>query len=423
MNEILLLFLLLVLSGFFSGSETALTAISSSRVEALAAEGRSGAQALAALKSNTERMLATLLIGNNLVNIGASAIATVLATDYFGHFGPGLAVGGLTLFILVFGEVLPKTYAARHKVPISLAVAPPLFLFSKLVYPLAWGLEHLAHWSARVGAMTPEPTVTESELISLARHGALEGTIEPEEEELIQRVFSFNDLTAADVMTPRHMMAQLSGALTIKEALPDLLNLPYSRIPLYAENRDEITRVVYAREVLEAIAAGDENITLMEAGHEPVFVPLNQPLDDMLKTLRVRKQRLIIVVDDLGAAQGLVTLEDVIEELVGEITDEDELPPVQQMQEMAPGRVLVDGAMELRHLESYFETDLSGKPTDRVSQWLLSHVERLPHSGEEFTLEGMWVRVEKCTRRRILKVVVERAQAPVAEEISPLSEA
>jgi CBS domain containing-hemolysin-like protein len=202
LSELLVLVALLILSGFFSGSETALTSLSQVRAEAFLKQGRLGAHSLNQLKSNTNRMLISILIGNNVVNIGASAMATVIATEMFGHLGPGLAVGVLTFLILVFGEITPKTFAARYAGRISLVVAPPLLWFTRLVLPLVWALERLTVFLQSRTRVDTDPTVTESELISLAEHGAEEGTIEPDEKEMITRIFAFTDLRARDVMIP-----------------------------------------------------------------------------------------------------------------------------------------------------------------------------------------------------------------------------
>jgi len=226
MDDIIFLLVLLILSGFFSGSETALTSLSIVRVDAFVREGRSGAQALQELKANTNRMLITILIGNNLVNIGASVMATILATEAFGHLGPGLAVGVLTILILIFGEITPKTIAVRYAGRISLIVAPPLLLLTKLVLPLVWILERLTILIQSLIKGTTDPTVTESELISMAEHGADEGTIERDEKKMIERIFAFNDLRARDVMIPKHKLFALDCEQTIGEALRKIVAQP-----------------------------------------------------------------------------------------------------------------------------------------------------------------------------------------------------
>ena len=220
MMEIAVLLVLLVLSGFFSGSETALVALSMARAEALAKEGRAGAKALYKLKKDPSGMLTTILVGNNLVNIAASALATVLATREFGSAGPGIAVGVLTLFILVFGEITPKSLATRYSERISLFIAFPLLVFMRTIYPLVWFFSHFTNWVYHLTGGVGDPTVTESELIGMLGYGVDEGAIEHDERKIIERVFAFNDLKVRDVMTPKGKMFVLYGALTVAEAIP-----------------------------------------------------------------------------------------------------------------------------------------------------------------------------------------------------------
>jgi putative hemolysin len=248
-GELIIMLVLFVLSGFFSGSETALTSLSMVRAEAFLKEGRTGSRALYRLKTNTNRMLISILIGNNLVNIGASALATVIATELFGHLGPGLAVGVLTLLILIFGEITPKTFAARYAGRISLIVAPPLLWFTRLALPLVWILERLTVYLQGLTKTSTDPTVTESELISLAEHGAEEGTIDRYDKEMIKRIFAFNNLRAKDVMIPKQRVFILDGDRTIGDAMRNIMAHPYTRIPLYSDNPDNITRVISLRDI------------------------------------------------------------------------------------------------------------------------------------------------------------------------------
>ena len=413
MNNLVILLILLMLSGFFSGSETALTSLSMVRVEAYLKEGRAGAQALFHLKSNTNRMLISILIGNNLVNIAASAMATVLATQAFGHFGPGLAVGVLTLLILIFGEITPKTFAARYAGPIGLLAAPPLLLFTRVVLPLVWILDRLTIFlQNRVKADT-DPTVTQFELISMAEYGAEEGTIDHENKQMIERIFAFDDLRAKDVMIPRHRVFSLDGDLTIRDVLPKIADSPYTRIPLHSKKSDEVTRVIYLRDVLREVVKGNMKKPLKKVSHEsPLFVPLNQPVQQLFPTLREDERRPVIVVDEYGVTQGMFTLQDMLEELVGEIHDE--IGDQRQVQEVNHGELLVDGTEELRVVEEHLSCYLSGKPTDTVSHWILQHVEHIPKTGDRFTIDDLEVIVEKASKRRIRQV---RLICPIQAEI------
>ncbi len=403
MIDIAILLVMLLLSGFFSGSETALTSLSMVRVEELVKAGKRGAPSLQVLKGNPDRMLITLLIGNNLVNIGASAMATVLAVELFGEMGPGLAVGGLTILVLIFGEVTPKTFALRYASGLALSAAPPLLFFSRLVLPAVWVLERFTGWLQGLSSIRADPTVTESELLILARHGVEEGAIERDEQQMIQRIFEFDDIVAGDVMVPRHQIRSLDGGRTIRDALKDLLALNHSRIPLTEGFGGNIVRVVYLQEVLSAMADGKLDTTLAEIGHEPLFVPRNKRVDELFTTLRGKKRRLIIVVDPFGSVEGVCTLEDILEELVGEIYD-DRDKPTELVQKQESGVCLADGSADLRMLSECIGRELTGKPTDPVSQWVLNEAESIPSVGECFSIDGLEVRIEKASRRRINQV-------------------
>ena len=408
-TEMITLLVLFVLSGFFSGSETALTTVSKARVSAYLKAGRAGAKALHKLKSNTNRMLVAILIGNNLVNIAASAMATVIATDMFGDIGAGLAVGVLTIIILVFGEVTPKTFAARHAGPIALFVSPPLQVFTLVAMPLVWILEQLTVLLHRLSRARTEPTVTESELIHMAEHGALEGTIELDEQKMIERIFAFDDLLAQDVMIPRGLVFLLDGRRSIRDALPEILDHPYMRLPLTSGNEDEVTGIVYLKEVLEAVVNGDIDKPLKDIGKsQPLYVPVIQPIEELFTTLRQDAGRLVVVVSEYGTLEGIFTLEDMLEELVGEIHDERDRP-THQTQEVREGELLVDGTQELRVVEDFLGVDLVGKATDPVSLWILNHTEYIPSVGERFTIDGLDVVVEKATRRHVKQVRIIRS--------------
>jgi CBS domain containing-hemolysin-like protein len=413
-NELFVLLILLLLSGLFSGSETALVALSMGRVESLLKEGRRGAKALHELKRDPSRMLITILIGNNLVNIAASAIATVLATEWFGSAGPGIAVGVLTIFILIFGEITPKSLATRFSERISLTIAPLMYGLMRLIYPLVWLFARFTTWIHEKTGVQGDPMVTEPELISMAIHGEAEGTIDSSESQMIERVFLFHDLEARDVMTPRSQVCTLDAGLTVGEALPEAKSRRYSRIPIYEERADDFHKMVYLRDILEACAEGKPDLPLKKIAQDPLFVPQNRPIDELFADLRSNKRSLAVVVDEFGVVQGIVTLEDVLEELVGEMYDERDKP--QGIKELGKNRIGVDGMVELRLVEEHFSVELSGKPTDTVSLWVLSHAQRIPEIEEVFNIDGLTVTVAKATRKRIRQVIITRTDKEVRSD-------
>jgi CBS domain containing-hemolysin-like protein len=374
---------LLFLSGAFSGSETALTAITLARAEALQKDGQGGAKALLRLKQKSTSMLITLLIGNNLVNIGASAFATVVATEHLGAFGPGVAVGVLTFLILVFGEITPKSLAIRHSVKASLAVAPAVLFLMRILFPLVWMFERLINFVYKMTDIKDSPTVTETELVGLLMRGTQEGTIEKDEAKIIERVFAFNDLTVADVMTSRHKIFALNGEMSIKEALPKIVEVGFSRVPIYQGSVENISHIVHWHNIATAITNNQIDKPLKEIGIEPIFAPLSQPIDHLFADLQRQKRHLTVVVDEHGALRGLATMENLLEELVGEIYDEsdkDRSPGIKTLDDS----IEVDGGVELGLIKGFFKTDLRGKNTDSISRWIVNDIERIPETNERF---------------------------------------
>ncbi|MGD2076336.1 MAG: hemolysin family protein [Gammaproteobacteria bacterium] len=407
MTDLVALLVLLVLSAVFSGSETALVSLSIGRAEGLLKEGRRGAAALYQLKRDPVRMLTTILIGNNLVNIAASVMATVIATRWFGAAGPGIAVGVLTMFILVFGEITPKTIATRYSERLSLLIAPPMLGFMRLMFPLVWILVRISAYLHRFTGERDDPTVTQSELIHMLGHGEKEGTIAHGERELIERVFAFNNLRVRDVMTPESQIFALDGSRTVAEAMPVALRGSVSRIPLYRGQRDNLYKVVHLRDLLEAAATGNLQARLDAIAHEPLFVPQSQSIEELFASLRAKKLHFAIVVDEYGVIRGVVTLEDLLEELVGEIYDETDIAPV-VVNRVSDDEIVVDGAAELRVVEEFFGLDLPGKPTDSVSLWIIGNTQSIPQQGESFSIDGLAVRIVKASPRRIYRVSISR---------------
>ncbi|MBT3196988.1 MAG: HlyC/CorC family transporter, partial [Gammaproteobacteria bacterium] len=337
----------------------------------------------------------------------------VLATRWFGAMGPGVAVGVLTVLILIFGEITPKTLATRYAERISLTVAPILMVLMWLLSPLVWLFSLFTDWVHRLAGDRTDPVVTRSELINMAGHGEKEGTIEHDERQMIERVFAFNDLKAQDVMTIRHEVFSLNGRRTVEDALPEILEQRYTRIPLYDETLDEITGVVYMRDLLMAMSREEEKVELQSIANDPIFVVQNQPLDELFAEITQKNRQIAMVVDEGGILVGVVSVEDLLEELVGEIYDEsDAMPltiePVQQEGDES-SCFRVDGRLELRQMEEVLGVEISGKPTDRVNYWILKHIERIPNSGEVLQLEGVEVEIEQATQRRIESILVRMA--------------
>ncbi len=281
--------------------------------------------------------------------------------------------------------------------------------------PLVWLFSLLTTKVQSMTGSVGDPIITENELITLAEHGEEEGTIEKDEREMIERVFSLNDLKAEDVMTPWGDVFSLQGDEKLNNVLGQLVAESYTRIPLFGDSPSDVRRILYLRDVLEALARGDADASLWDIAREPMYCPVNQPIDELLPILQKSKQHMAVVVDEHGAMQGVVTLEDLLEELVGEIYDESDEPPDEVMM-LGDGGILVTGGAELRVVERHFDVDLPGKPTDTVSYWVLHHAQRIPDVDERFEMDGFEVVVQSASSSRIEQVILRALSKSPADD-------
>jgi len=349
--KFLALIILLLLSAFFSASETALVAISKIRVKKLINEGKEGAEEIHELKKDPDALLTTILIGNNLVNIAASAIATSLAIERFGSLGIGIATGVMTLVILTFCEIFPKTLAARNPETISLIVSKPIRLLVWIFRPAVKVFTLMTVAVRRLLGWTPSSvaeTVTEEEVKTLLDIGEEEGVFDEDEKEIIERVFELDDITAADIMTPKEDMVCVPADSSLSEAIEVIKTHGYSRIPVYEGSSDNIIGILYAKDLLtHACDSRNNNLNIRARLKPPYFVDYRTKVDALLREFQRGKFHMAIVVDETARPVGLVTLEDVLEELVGNIFDEydDSAKLVKMLDE---GTLIVDCRMRLR---------------------------------------------------------------------------
>ncbi len=328
MLEILLLILFVALSAFFAAAETAMTTVGRPRIAQLVDQKKPGARTLRRLREDPARLLTTLLIGNNVVNISASVLATTVVTAYFQKLGLsevgtviGVVIGLMTLFILVFGEITPKTVAIRNAERWALLLAPPLLIIEWLLTPVAWLLSLISRPFILLfgGKMTDKgPFITEEEIKSLLFIGEKEGAIEREDRELISSVFKFGDLTAREVMTARSKMVCVEASESVAGTIAKILESGHSRLPVYDQNFDNIVGVVYAKDLLGA----EKDAQLGDHLRQAIFIPGVKKISDVMDQMQAEYKHLAIVVDEFGHTLGLVTLEDLVEEIVGEIHDE-----------------------------------------------------------------------------------------------------
>jgi CBS domain containing-hemolysin-like protein len=409
LTTLLLLFGLVSLSGFFSGAEIALFSVPLTRARALAEEGVKGARALYRLKSNPERLLVTLLIGNNVVNIGAASVATYAATQAFGSAGVGIATGGMTLLVLFFGEIIPKTYAAAHALKLSLITAPLFLWLTRLALPIVLPFEAISRLV--LPRSRTIPSVTESEIRALTQLGHQTGAIEEHERELIERAFALDTTRAWEVMTPRTEIAAWPADRKLSEVANELDTVPYSRIPLYGESMDDIVGVLYVRDAYEALKAGRGNLPLGSLGRQPLFVPHSVSLVQLLGDFRARRIHMGVVVDEHGGTDGIVTLEDILEELVGEIVDERDLPE-EPVVRVDGNEIIVEGGTDLKEINQLLGTRFPVLEHRTVNGVLLDRFGRVPEAGEILELDEVTIEVLEASETQVQRVRIRTAPDP-----------
>lgn len=400
--------LLIIASGFFSGSEIALFSISRPRVRGLVEDGRRGAVALSRIKADSERLLITLLIGNNIVNVGAASIATYVATQAVGSVGVGIATGVMTLLILFFGEIVPKSFATRNAERIALAIAP----FYAVLIPLSAPLSLPFVWLTRlvVPSRVYIPSVTETEIRNLTELGHKRGAIDEHELQIIQRAFLLDSTKAWQVMTPRVDIFAWKADQTLAEIEHELAEATHSRVPVYGESLDEIVGVLYIRDAYQAIGKGRGEETLAGIARPALFVPASISLDQLMAEFRTRRVHLGVVVDEHGGTDGIVTLEDVLEELVGEIDDETDRPE-NPIRRIGRDEIVVDGSTDLRDVNEAFGTELPVDEHRSVNGLVTDTFGRVPEPGETVDIEGVTIEVIAAGDTQVQRVRMRRMPA------------
>lgn len=359
---------------------------------------------MAKLKQRPQRLLITILIGNNLVNIGASSLAAVIAYELIGGIGPAVATFVLTALILIFGEIGPKTLAQSKIEKIALAVVPIISFLSVLFKPVSIILERFNSRLLRIftrGGKTP--TVSSEELKSMAEIGAEEGVVKHKEKEMIKRVLEFGDIVAGDVMTLKSNIFSLPAGDTIDKALPKIIEAHHSRIPIYDKSIDNIVGIIFMPNVLKELARGGQEILLKNIAMEPYIIPKQRKIDDIFKDFQRQHRHMAIVVDEQGLTAGIITLEDLLEEIVGEIMDESDIDE-SLMKRLDNNTVLADADSEIREVNNFFNIKIPGKPQQLVSEIVLEKFGRIPKAGEEIKFSTFKIVVEKATPKKIEKV-------------------
>lgn len=412
--QVVILFILLFLSGFFSSAETALSTVNRVRIRSLVEEGNKRAATVEAVLDNYGKMISAILIGNNIVNISASALATTLAIRI--NLAVGIATGALTLLVLLFGEIFPKTLAKVHSQKLTLAYAPIIRSLMILLTPVIFLIDLFSNAILRLLKLDPnaKPTMTETELKTYVDVSHEDGVIESEEREIIYNVFDFSDAVAKDIMIPRIDMVTVD----IHAGYEDLLSLfrdsMYTRIPVYEDDKDNIIGQVNIKDFI--LVENKDNFSIRSILRDAYYTYEYKKTADLMMELRQQMQNVAFVLNEYGACVGMITMEDLLEEIVGEIRDEYDAEEEEYIQEVEPGSYLVEGSMKLDDINDALGTELDSEDYDSIAGIVIEILDRMPEEGDEVaTPDGIHIQVKAVSQNRITKVLLTLPPTEAAE--------
>ncbi len=410
---------LLILSGFFSGSETALTASSRGQLKSRAEKGNKGAEKALSLTEDSERLIGSILLGNNLVNILATSLATAMFTRVFGESGVALATLVMTLLVLIFAEVLPKTYAISNPETAASRVARPIGLIVTLLAPIVSAVRAIVRGVLAIFGVKIDPDShimgVRDEIVGALQLGHSEGVVEKEDRDRILGALDLADRTVEEIMLHRSEIEVIDADLSPQEILELSLHSSHTRLPIYRGEQENIIGVLHAKDLLRAVYArfaDSENadpfkgFDPMQVAMEPYFVPETTPLDEQMRQFLRRSTHFALVVDEYGALQGLITLEDILEEIVGEITDEFDIDEDHPLRRTEAGDVIVDGAMTIRDLNRAMDWALPDDEAVTVAGLVIHEAQTIPTRGQVFSFHNRRFEVLERKANRITRLKI-----------------
>ncbi len=395
---------LLILSGFFSGSETAFMSANRVRIRELVNEGDKKAERVDKLLEDQTKLLTTILIGNNLVNIAASAIATSIAINMFGSKGVGIATGVVTFVILVFGEITPKSIGNNNPIKYAKLASVILLWMEKILYPIILFFTILIKKLIGEDKMISSAFISEEEVRRFVNVSEEEGAIKESEKEMIQSVFEFDDIVVKEIMVPRIDMVCVSKESSIEEIVNLAVEQGHSRIPIFEESIDDIIGLIYVKDLLQLLQKGKENLTLEDLIKPIYFIPESKQINKLLKEMQNRREHMAVILDEYGGTSGLITIEDLLEEIVGDIQDEFDLEN-KQINLINNKEILVDARVDLDDLNEILPIPLLDEESyETISGFVLHKLGYLPEEKEIIELEGITIEIEKIDEHRIQKL-------------------
>ena len=413
--QLIALIILVLLSAFFSSAETSLTTVNRVRLKTLAEEGNRRAKTALEVWDKYGKMLSAILIGNNIVNLSASALATTLAIHI--HFTVGIATAILTVVILIFGEIVPKNMAMINSEKMALLYASMISGLMKLLTPLIFVIDSLAKGIMKLFRVDADKktAMTENELRTYVEVGHEDGVIESEEREMIYNVFDFGDAVAKDVMIPRIDMVTVDKEATYEEVMEVFKDCMYTRIPVFEEDKDNIIGLINIKDFI--LVEDKAKFKISDILRQAYYTYEFKKTADLLVEMRQKCFNVAFVLNEYGGTAGMITLEDLLEEIVGEIRDEYDSDEEQLIQKMQDRTYLVEGSMKLSDINDELGTDLKSEDYDSIGGLIIEHLDRVPEDGAQIvTDQGIRLQVQGVSQNRILKVIMELPEEKEPED-------
>lgn len=411
--QVIIILILLSLSAFFSSAETAYSTVNKIRIRSLVEAGNKRAVMVENIISNYGKMLSAILIGNNIVNLSASTLTTTLIIKLWGSYATGIGTGIITLLVLIFGEISPKTLATHANEKLTLAYAPVITALMFVLTPVIFIVEHLAGLVLKLFRVDPKNSkhsITEAELRTFVDVSHEDGAIEQEEKEIINNLFDFGDSKAKDVMIPRIDMTLIDVNAEYLDVIDIYKETKYSRFPVYSETPDNVVGILNIKDLITAPTG--QAFKLKNILRQPFFVYEQKNTSDLFKEMQKNSIGIAIVIDEYGSSVGMITTEDLLEEIVGDIRDEYDQDEEEEFVQLAPDVYRIDAAYKLDDINNAIGCNLTSDDNDSIGGFIIEKLDRFPETGDRFTIDNIEFIIEKASKARIDSILM-KIKAPV----------
>ena len=406
--QFIVIIILLSLSSFFSSAETAFTTVNKIRIRSLVESGNKRAKKVEKIIGNSGKMLSAILIGNNVVNLSASTLTTSLVIKLWGNYATGIATGIITLLVLIFGEISPKTLATHYSEKIALAYAPVIASLMYILTPVIFIVDNLAGMFLKlfgVDSTSAKHSITEAELRTFVDVSHEDGVIEQDEKEIIKNLFDFGDSKAKDVMIPRIDMTLIDVEADYLDVINTYKETKYSRFPVYSETPDNVVGILYIKDLITAPTG--QAFKLKNILRQPFFVYEQKNTSDLFKEMQKNSISIAIVIDEYGSSVGMITTEDLLEEIVGDIRDEYDQDEEEEFMQLAQDTYRIDASYKLDDINNEIGSNLQSDDNDSIGGYITEKLDRIPKAGERFAIDNFEFIIENATKARIDSVIMK----------------